>query len=116
MDTKGIATDLSLWRDTPWGPATHVEHVEAGLVVVSTASHGGYWVSIDRAEVIARKHPQVATSPLTRWFEEEYRWAFVASTFPDDFSPEDAPVAAGLLAHYYGERRELRRKLFGGAS
>ncbi len=80
---------------SPWGKAETTHDVAPGIIFISTASHGGYWLSDDRLAAIpnnwrlARIHPS-SDSP---WFEEDCDWALVALTFPDLFPAEAAAPA-----------------------
>ena len=86
---------------TPWGPAQIVDEPIAGVVCVSTASHGGVWLSEERLEQM----PADARS-ADGWYEEDCEAAFVVRQFPQAFE-KGAEIEAWVkavtvlsLAHY----------------
>lgn len=71
---------------TPWGAAQSATTIADGIVSVSTASHGGIWVSE------ARRQAMPAAFRLEgEWYEEDCEWALVAASFPDAFRAKYGP-------------------------
>lgn len=93
--------------DTPWGNASEVRPVgEDGLLWVSTASHGGYYVP-DRllAKISAEGRDYACrSSESANWYEEDAAWAYVALAFPNLFSKQ-AMVDAGYALGFIHKRR-----------
>ena len=78
---------------TPWGPAQTVKEFAPGIVQVTTASHGGFWVSDARLEELNTRLGVLggASSQYTtfcgsaNWWEEDCDWAVIATAFPEAF-------------------------------
>jgi len=77
---------------SPWGiihEATPVGGLQSGVVQISTASHGGLWVS---PAARARMNPYLAAFPTwtknPAWWEEDMDAAVVVIAFPDLFPPD----------------------------
>ena len=74
---------------TPWGRADRVEAVgDAGIVSVSTPSHGGYFVPFRLLAHVPMPWQEYAEkwSGSPNWYEEDLAWAAVALSFPNLFS------------------------------
>lgn len=72
-------------RDTPWGRADHVKQVIPGMWWVSTPSHGGFYLSLERMLRMpdwAIATPRWADGP---WFEEDCEWCIPVIVFWDEF-------------------------------
>lgn len=70
---------------SPWGAIQHATEIAPGIVSVSTASHGGIWLSPERyarvpasLQAVAR---QYADAP---WFEEDCDVTIVGAIFAED--------------------------------
>lgn len=65
---------------TPWGPAQQASVLAPGIVAVSTASHGGIWLSSER-----QVHIPAGIRPINgrSWYEEDCEWALVFVLFDD---------------------------------
>lgn len=61
-------------RHTPWGPAQHQVEWAPGIVKVTTPSHGGGFLSIDRYLCIPAEIRDTAYAP-PQWYEEDCDWA-----------------------------------------
>ncbi len=68
---------------TPWGPSQSQRTLGEGVVLVSTAGHGGIHLDADRNRLV---HP--AWREANGWYEEDCDWAIVAVTFPNLFTEE----------------------------
>ncbi len=84
---------------TPWGAAETVTPVCAGVVFVSTPSHGGYYVAPEqRGRIAALVQARTFLSRgLLGWFEEDCDWRHVCRAFPAAF-PAQAHEAAARFA------------------
>lgn len=71
--------------DTPWGAPQTVEEYAPGVVKISTAGHGGFWLD-DKA---MEKMPSTCRGALwagrSNWFEEDVDWSWVALSYPELF-------------------------------
>lgn len=94
--------------NTPWGLSQHETPYADGVVLYSTASHGGFHLS---PEHLAKITPYFINSGdgyfkenlKNGWFEEDCHWAFVAVTFPELFKPEDVDGAKNTIKAFYPE-------------
>ena len=77
---------------TPWGVAQQSLQFAEGVVSHSTASHGGFHLSIERNSLV---HEQFRIP--SGWYEEDCDWAIVAYTFPDLFTGWEAIHAEKTL-------------------
>lgn len=68
-------------KRSPWGKVQHCNQIAEGIVSVSTASHGGLKLSIERNNQI----PEGARKS-SGWYEEDCEWSIVALVFPKDFA------------------------------
>ncbi len=68
---------------SPWGPIQSVEPILPGIVMVSTASHGGWWLSEERNRQVPAAWRQT-DFVMRQWFEEDCCWALAAITFADE--------------------------------
>jgi hypothetical protein len=95
---------------SPWGSIQHQETVARGIVCVSTASHGGFWLAPDRWAVL------VATFPTfpgkyggEQWLEEDAEVCAAVIRWPAEFKPESVRHAVRMVQEYSGDyMKELR--------
>lgn len=74
---------------SPWGPIQHQVTLAPGIVQVSTAGHGGIWISPERlAEMPEDIRTAKNYSGDPQWFEEDCDWAKVILAFPFAGKPE----------------------------
>lgn len=80
---------------TPWGPAQTQTTIAPGILSITTASHGGIWVSQERlaampAEYQATKYPGPSYDsqgqPSGAWFEEDSAWVGPVLAFWPEFA------------------------------
>ena len=94
---------------SPWGP-THSERIiAAGIVCVTTARHGGYYVAPERMaempDVLVKFVPYAAPN----WYEEDCDWAIVALAFPQHFDGRSLHYALDMFTiSYSGLARQVR--------
>jgi len=92
--------------NTPWGPSQDVERLAHGILWISTASHGGFFVPpeprrIIPASILAKTIRQQGCSG---WFEEDLDWSIVVHFFPEVAdSDQNRAFAERLYAERYGD-------------
>ncbi len=69
-------------KNSPWGPVQDSFELAAGIVEVSTASHGGIWLSAERQKEIGRYEGNFLGS--IEWWEEDCDWAVPFAFFSRD--------------------------------
>lgn len=81
---------------SPWGQVQHSKCLADGIWSVSTASHGGIWLSEDRLRELDEIMPEAYPTFVgdARWFEEDCDWCI--------------PVIAFHLEHFEAACRQLR--------
>jgi len=87
-------------KNSPWGAVQHEEKIMDGIVLVSTASHGGLKVY--------HKLNKLIPDDMRRadgWYEEDCDWAIVATVFPMAF-PDDTEAARFSLKHWHWKEYE----------
>ena len=84
----------------PWGKIQHTERIARGIVLVATASHGGFWISNGRQ----RQMPVYLKSG--RWYEEDCEAAKVVVAFPEEFSDDMGAKALAALCNWFPEEYE----------
>ncbi len=80
--------------DTPWGPPQEVAIIAPGIMWISTASHGGYWLSSVRNKQVPvrlRRKTFMQNGRLG-WYEEDEDAAIVESVFSEYFVKERPPL------------------------
>lgn len=75
-------------RSTPWGAIQSEREEIPGCWWITTAGHGGYWLTADRARKLGECFPRFRRN---RWFEEDCDWSLVVLAFQAEF-PKDATV------------------------
>lgn len=74
---------------SPWGKVQHLSILAPGIVSVSTASHGGIWLSPDRERRIPPAGHAIARQYApAQWYEEDCDACIVAVCFAAELSPE----------------------------
>jgi hypothetical protein len=97
---RGLSAAEIRGMSSPWGaPDTGVEIAE-GIVKISTASHGGYWVSDTRLAAMPKELANIATYAGHGWYEEDCDWALVALAYPLLFKPGTLRVAISTVGHF----------------
>lgn len=97
---------------TPWGPAQSIDRIADGLLFVSTAGHGGFWVG----EELRSKMPKsllMTTSFYetgSPWFEEDCEAVRVMLAFPEHFPKHDPKELLESIGQFHPEVAEAYRK------
>ncbi len=94
-EKKGLnrRTVIPQHKTTPWGKPQSCEEYGEGVFVYSTASHGGYKVTKQKAMPEALRNE-------TGWYEEDCEWARVALGFPELFTAYEKKAAEETLRAY----------------
>lgn len=91
--------------ESPWGRVQSVRHVvEDAVVWVSTAGHGGFWLSPRFHECLQSRH-EFETFAGGPWYEEDCDAAVVVVCFAKAFSSVEVDRAMSLVSarpSYYG--------------
>lgn len=74
-------------RYSPWGPVQDSTELADGIVEVSTASHGGIWLSRERQKEIRYKENFLGSA---EWWEEDCDWAVPYAFFSRDIRERGA--------------------------
>lgn len=85
--------------NTPWGRTETVTDIGAGILHVTTASHGGYFVPRNLNILIPlpwRTHTFAARG-MMGWYEEDCDWCCVALAFPTTFPAHAAEAARRMF-------------------
>lgn len=65
--------------NTPWGSADFVDNVSEGIVWVSTPSHGGMGIDIEKADTVYKISDYAKDTAIKAtdyyWFEEDCDWS-----------------------------------------
>jgi len=86
-------------RSSPWGRVQSETRLTNGLVFVSTASHGGFFVPdrlLGRLSARARAYAK-RWSGSESWYEEDCAQAFVVLAFPEVFKSEQIEAARAVV-------------------
>ena len=94
-EKKGLSrrTVVPQHKTTPWGKPQSCEEYGGGVFFYSTASHGGYKVTKQKAMPEALRNE-------TGWYEEDCEWARVALGLPELFTTYEKKVAEWTLRAY----------------
>ena len=95
---------------TPWGLAQHSTTIAEGIVFVSTASHGGFWLSDERLAELPESIQQPGSyEELRGWFEEDARASIVVLCFPEAFTLDRLTVRRAIdSCKFWAERSNIR--------
>jgi hypothetical protein len=86
--------------ETPWGEAQTVRDIGDGILQVTTACHGGYFVPQELLYRIpeSQRDYAAAWSGSGNWFEEDDAARFVEIAFPEHFAAQRVDWAAKYVA------------------
>ena len=82
---------------SPWGQIQHVAIKSPDVVFVSTAGHGGFWLSAERHRDLQRRFP-FPTYAGGQWYEEDCDAAVVVCAFPELFEADRVSRCAGYVS------------------
>ena len=80
-------------KHSPWGPVQHQNTVADGIESVSTAGHGGFWLSAERWARVAELFPNQQRYAPEQWLEEDCDWALAVLAWPELFPPRSCHYA-----------------------
>ena len=105
--------------ETPWGKAQTEADTAEGIKWVTTASHGGYYLSKERMAELRQKLPTapagIAASDGGGWFEEDCDWCAVPLAWPHLFEADDI-LAAVITATVWRPALTIPAKLVSWAA
>lgn len=89
-------------KSSPWGIVQDEETIADGIVYVSTASHGGIWVSPELLGRVQKAMRDYAAywSGSSQWFEEDCAAQCVVVSFPEHFPAEQVERAQAIVDRY----------------
>ena len=91
-------------HDTPWGTPQQIKKMAEGVFEISTASHGGFWLSPQCNSKVDPKWRNYASQWShgygDQWYEEDVAAYGVIETFPDLFPIEYQDYATKARATY----------------
>lgn len=88
---------------TPWGTAQTAEEIAPGIILYTTASHGGYFLNKNANAKISSvlKNSTLGRQGLKGWYEEDCDSAIVVYTFPELFDEVQYQHAIETLEQYH---------------
>lgn len=93
--------EISSRAHTPWGTSQGATVHGDGVVLHSTAGHGGFHLNPERN---VKVHPLLLASD--GWYEEDCHWAAVAQAFPELFTDFERASAESTIRNWYPEAWE----------
>ena len=93
---------MFIGKSSPWGIVQDEEIIAEGIVYVSTASHGGIWVSRELIGRVQRTMRDYAAywSGSENWFEEDCAAQCVVVSFPEHFGADQVERAWRTVKRY----------------
>ena len=88
---------------TPWGKPERTITVAKGIKWISTASHGGYWLSHERMLQMP-EHLRKCSYTGDNFFEEDCSWCAVVLAFPYVFGAQDYAQAKSIYENFYAKK------------
>ncbi len=80
------ATQADITRVTPWGRPQVATAYAPGIVLYSTASHGGFYLSEHRQQHVESLLPEFATFAGGPWYEEDCDACLIPLVWPEYFT------------------------------
>lgn len=105
LDRAGLGKPTAPGSSSPWGPVQTIEELLDGVVLVTTAGHGGVWLSQARLAEIPAELQGLNRFGGGSWFEEDCEILICVWTFPDAFNRAGGrreEIAQGL-AHWFAD-------------
>lgn len=85
---------------TPWGYVQQATVIADGITLVSTASHGGFWLSRKRERSMPEPYRSKRRFAGGDWFEEDCDAVLVVLAFPEYFQPSQVEQARCMWDNY----------------
>ena len=73
---------------TPWGQAQQIKEIGEGILWITTASHGGYYVPPEKVKQMPEHLRNITPWAGKCWYEEGVDWCMVVLAFPHLFPDE----------------------------
>lgn len=99
-------TNYNVRTQTPWGTAQSATQCGRGIVLYSTASHGGFHVSAELLKQMP-EYLRIADKYAdgnAGWFEEDCGVALVVISFPERFSMKWRETAIDIMKMVYPDQ------------
>lgn len=96
-------TQIMKISHSPWGAVQNQKQIAPGIVSVSTAGHGGIFVSQERRLQMPIDLAAFGTWTEPGWYEEDCDWAVVCLAFPQFFKEQDYYFAVQTCLSYHPE-------------
>ena len=87
---------------SPWGSVQTIEEIAEGIVSVTTAGHGGMWLSADRLARIPAELQHLNRFGVGAWFEEDCEVMIPVVAFPEVFPQADMDQISLGMNQFYG--------------
>jgi len=94
---------------SPWGTIQSVKTIFDGCQFVSTAGHGGYYLTPELNQKVPKylKNVSWGQQATKGWYEEDCDAIFVVLSFPTNFSQNSYDIAKKMLKSYKPNVYEL---------
>lgn len=86
---------------TPWGQSQNARVIAPGIVLHTTAGHGGFYLSPERNACVP-----VYMRRNDGWYEEDCDWAIVATVYAAFFDEQDRAAADEALRQWHPDAWE----------
>ena len=93
-----------LQHTTPWGCSYTCDQIAPGIVLITTGSHGGIYLSPERADAMPEPYRSKVRFAGGTWFEEDYDWILVVLSFPEVFEERVVNEARTMWERYRKDR------------
>jgi hypothetical protein len=92
---------------TPWGQSQTVETIADGIIAVTTASHGGIFISHKRLDAMPERIRNIPPYCQPQWYEEDEDWALIPLAFPEVFSAKECFYSIKTVSGPHGRLAPL---------
>ena len=89
---------------TPWGGSHTCDQIAPGIVSITTGSHGGFYLSPERADAMPEPYRSKVRFAGGTWFEEDCDWVLVVLSFPEVFEERVVNEAQAMWERYRKDR------------
>jgi hypothetical protein len=98
-------TKYNVHTSTPWGAAQAATYFGTGIVMYSTAGHGGFHVAAGLLKSMPDylQRADRYADGTAGWFEEDCAWSIVVISFPDRFNAKTRESAISTMQSTYPE-------------
>ncbi len=88
---------------SPWGAVQTSRVYAEGIVFVSTASHGGFFLDAERNKAVPAERQAITWNGgqgRAGWYEEDVDWCLVALAYPDHFDAKSVDAARSTFENW----------------